>query len=1063
MSSSSGRQHVDYHREKRERDKANSAAAHAPDPNKHHHKQSSSSANMPNKHLPPTASGMKPSSHHNHHSSARPDIKSLSQFPPVQHRHPASNYNSSSNSQSRDRQRIAHGHPMNNSLDSSVHNFAQEPLTVHPTEKLSNNMHKSHNDLRHKQQQQQQQQQKDVKPHPKSTDPARTARKPDNMEQRSEEMRKIMEKPAPPPKPRAEVIQEERASMMLKQSHYPSAKYGHQPEKPPPSVNPALAMSESKMLNIGRTALTNDKSPNAPVSASQIPPHKPLTNPAKATNQMPLVKNNGTSSSLGLMNNMVDKRQNSPVPPIPAAPLAKHRSLFSPEKTLAPAKESSHSNQRMKQKPKSSAALPKDQDLSFTNSNSQPVTTDSMLNKQRLSNNMPSNLSQKNRNAHNLETNFDQLQHHQQNVDHRRFIPNVGSQEIQGFGGSSLPDLSQATRDNSINNKGMITNSTNELKSTGINKPLNSFDQMTMANNQQQKQQHHSLSNGFDTNTKREYSTIDTSIFDIKPDINLPDEILSTDMPTDFDFLKSESQVDDFLSFTDTIVKSEQRNEFDLKVKPENFSPMKSAQGISALLQEPLAPMTSLLQNIPGYEQQQRPSNKQDHTSMQSYNEVSAGPSFPSTVDMSALAPSNCNEITLPVTTAASVTAPIVLTSNDLSAASDEKKSEHRSKSEKKKKKEKHKNKDKEKEKDKTKEKHKNKHKDKDRSKEKHRDKSNREKDKTEESGGSSGYASSGVSVPIKITIAKDKLNLSSETAALPSSLKIKLPIPKDRFKSNEVSSHPAVPTQTPLVTPQAPLKLKIRTDALARGAGADLQQDHSRKRERSDFIDGSPVEAPPAKKHQQSQLQQFQQLQLQQQQQHQQQQQRPNERQNGRHNLYNPGSNNKVRGGGRGAGPRLPPYQYQQYALGQPNYRGYHHQQQHQSPPQFLRRPRPPIPPRPPLHHPHNPYFPNYPSAAMQNPVFSVGYPGNVFDSMYYQYHQQPQFPMYPTGNMSQIDTSVPPPSLQGLAPQVLGQNSEKENANFVGDADVSQPPPPPLPSGPPPDSTPPPPPPPE
>lgn len=579
----------------------------------------------------------------------------------------------------------------------------------------------------------------------------------------------------------------------------------------------------------------------------------------------------------------IDKKQKSPILPIPPAPPSKHRSLFSPEKTIVPTKESSHSIQRLKQKSKPSPGISKSQELFTSGTNSLPTTTDLTLNKQKLSNSTTSGPSQKHRGSSNLEIGVDhEVKPQQQQINNhsRRFLSNFGSQEMQGGSGNRISDMTQHSKDNFMNNKNINANSLNEMK-----QPMDSVkfsdgsDSAMSMNNQRHKQQHSSSSNGLDSSITHDYSTVDPSLF-IKSD--LPDDILSGDMPTDLMFIKPEPSVNDILSFAETPIKTENPSKVDLNnLKTERFSPLKSAQSISALLQQPLAPMPSLLQNISNYEQQpqQQPFSKESNNFMQSHQTLPE-PSLLSTVDMSALAPSNCiSDINLSGTATTSIS-----TDNAVPTVLDSKKSEHRSKSEKKKKKDKHKHKDK----DKSKEKHKNKHKDKDKDREKHhREKSDREKDnKTEKSSGSSSYPLSGIS-GIKITIPKGKLNLSTEmggtsSAAFGNSLKIK--IPKERLKGSDVSSQPVITTQTSSVTPQTSLKIKIRTDTLPRGPGASSQtssqQESSRKRERADFTDGSSTGAPPAKKQsQQSQLQQ----------------QRPNENQNGRHNSHSSGSSSKV------------------------------------------------------------------------------------------------------------------------------------------------------------------------
>lgn len=424
-------------------------------------------------------------------------------------------------------------------------------------------------------------------------------------------------------------------------------------------------------------------------------------------------------------------------------------------------------------------------------------------------------------------------------------------------------------------------------------------------------------------------------------------------------------------------------------------------------------------------------------------------PVIASTVDISA--------ISGPVqTTTESILSVPTSTTITVAPPAEEKRSEHH-KSEKKKKKEKHKHKDKEK----SKEKHKHKHKDKD--KEKHRDK---DKEKGEEAVSA---------VPIKITIPKDKLNLSTESTGSsggstvptdknksPQNTSIKIIIPKERLKGTDsVSSSPAHSVV------QAPLKIKIRTDGISRSSGAPSTTSSSstivpaefanenRKRDRSEMKE-SPTSVPPSKKQSQVSSAGYG-------------QHRPGERQNGRH--YSSGSNNKVRGGGRGGrqyigrGP-LPAGSAGHYsAPGQRD--GYYQQETYNS--NNTRNP--------PHHPPHlssargdpgysraghvnqsqpdSYFFANYPPPSIFNPA------GYIYDPvMYYSQYQQ-QYPMYPAGNVimtpdGAIDTSVPPPS---LPPNI------RHNQSMIPVPSARQEPktPPPLPSGPPPSSSPPPPPPPE
>ncbi|XP_074107275.1 uncharacterized protein LOC141532717 [Cotesia typhae] len=268
-----------------------------------------------------------------------------------------------------------------------------------------------------------------------------------------------------------------------------------------------------------------------------------------------------------------------------------------------------------------------------------------------------------------------------------------------------------------------------------------------------------------------------------------------------------------------------------------DLSPMKSAQGISALLQEPLAPMPSLLQTLSSDEGifsqvsgpveasqnfQDLPSGQKPTALGSSQPNISQEEPFVSTVDISLFSS--------PVV---SSQVPIVVPAAPETPGAVSKKQENHHKSEKKKKKEKHKHKDKDKDKEKSKDKHKHKHKDKD----KHRDK---EKDKEKEKSKDGGVDKrdkhdDSVTAPIRITIPKDKLNLvdTPDGKKKSPSAGIKIKIPKERLKNKEA----------PAAGHQGPLKIKIRTNATASGQpeGYNIE---NRKRER-----GDDANQPPAKK----------------------------------------------------------------------------------------------------------------------------------------------------------------------------------------------------------------------
>lgn len=233
--------------------------------------------------------------------------------------------------------------------------------------------------------------------------------------------------------------------------------------------------------------------------------------------------------------------------------------------------------------------------------------------------------------------------------------------------------------------------------------------------------------------------------------------------------------------------------------KPYNVSPLKSAQTISALLQEPLAPIPSLIPKppLPAVPQKAAPEEPQQQQQ--------------------------------PVPAAMSN---VEVTSNGNSNSKPEKSSKTEQK---KKKKEKHKHRDRDK--SSSKEKHKHKHKDRDKDKSKSRSSQHSHRNTQEKP----TSQSSEFPTPIKITISKDKLVDVPDSAG--NSLKIK--IPKERLKGSEISNvlNLASGSGSNRAQPATPLKIKIRTDTIARGAE---QSDGSRKR-----TIASELDEPPLKKSQ--------------------------------------------------------------------------------------------------------------------------------------------------------------------------------------------------------------------
>ena len=246
-----------------------------------------------------------------------------------------------------------------------------------------------------------------------------------------------------------------------------------------------------------------------------------------------------------------------------------------------------------------------------------------------------------------------------------------------------------------------------------------------------------------------------------------------------------------------------------------SVSPMKSAQSISALLQDPLPLMPSLLSGLADFpsiksESEQKHYSYPDSQESRTQIVTTDDKDVLSTVDISALcAPAR----TIPEIASPPEVPPPTITEVTTVIVDGEKKSEHHKSEKKRKKKEKHSRKDKDKEKKK-----KHKHKEKEKDKEKH----------------------------IKITIQKDKVNLSMDTNATASAngvekkpslmaiVGLKIKIPKERLKVSETQS-------------QAPLKLKIRTSGSGVGNSGEtsVSVSMSRKRERND----TGAEVQPNKK----------------------------------------------------------------------------------------------------------------------------------------------------------------------------------------------------------------------
>lgn len=356
-----GRSSVDYReyrekkeRERLEREKANAAGSstgqNVSDPNKHHshhHKQQIPGSVMPNKQAP--TPNQKSALHHNHHH--RPDMK-MNQ---MSQRH-------TSTSQTRDpsrdpnRQRVPRDFNSGTSSTSGSmythHNISQNDSNLiaaqpdiaarlesglpqesashsNPQDKLSNNNHNVHRvsshdkryDPRHNKLPEHRKE--DQKAYPEYRDMSRVdrQRKTDSLEQRSEEVRKLIEKPLPPPKSRQEMSKDDYITHILKQSHH--SKH-NQSDK--------LQGNSGQNLSIPITPQVQQKSLPKP-----MPPHQ-----HSIQGMQQFIKEsikNGSSQSSSSISNVEDpKAEKRPrhedkvmLEQQNAAPI-KPKSLFSPEK-----------------------------------------------------------------------------------------------------------------------------------------------------------------------------------------------------------------------------------------------------------------------------------------------------------------------------------------------------------------------------------------------------------------------------------------------------------------------------------------------------------------------------------------------------------------------------------------------------------------------------------------------------------------------------------------------------------------------------------------------------------
>lgn len=1131
-------------RERLEREKAAAIGCHVADPSKSHHShlhKAASNASVPSKHQVPVQKGS--SLHHNHYH--RPDIK-VGQ--PVPQRHSAS---SQSREPSRDpsRQRLSrdghnatniahsshsHGNLDGTSSESASHRTnggatqdSTSSLHSNLQEKMSNNNYSGHRlNALDKHQTHDKRMYRVEDPRLKSAKYADISkmenqrRKAETLEQRSEEVRKLIEKPLPPPK-QADVPYLMNVQQKQQVHH---SKYNQQDK----SQSSSLAVDAKHPVTTGQNALSQDKSPSALVSASssQIPqksaPKTQMYNQHTAQGVSQILKDtikNGSSQSCLSLNNMDDpkrsrtaayedsiERNSIDVQQILHTPPSKHRSLFSPETptTREPHTQSARPKSKQKTPPVAVAKI-KERVSPFASS---PTSQDLLPTKRSSSNDGPSS---------NKKLRTSNIGESESLIKPKQEIKTEDTSSLEAMKMlGRVPDLIQPIRDNPLlpsNGKNSSASSiVSDLKPPELIKPFESDPHRFYAMSQHKPLSinMHMLPNGMDLNAQMKQDSVEHVVRVKKelPEHYIKKEPLGHKAPE-----ISLSQV---------------------QPKVEYTSPMKSVQGISALLQEPLVPMPSLLQGLQQHNQtslaqqvhqeQLQLQQSQQH-SLHSLMEhqlpaVTQCLSLPiasdnpmpiaSTVDISALScmpltQQTNNSVVEPVSSVGMLT---------IVPPTEEKRSEHH-KSEKKKKKEKHKHKDKEK----SKEKHKHKHKDKD--KERHREK--KDKERNEETP---------AAAPIKITIPKDKLNLSTESSPTvigagsgttdknisPQSTVLKIKIPKERLKGadNVPGSSPVQPSVV-----QGSLKIKIRTDGISRSSTAPApssilsssangssgiahhvpsssesfaNETASRKRVEAigDSSGGSLVKKQtlmmPATGYGQGH--------------------RPGERQNGRH--YNTGSNNKVRGrggrqhhGGRGPPPHHATAAGQRGSAGGGHYQrdGYGNgrggRNHHQAP-----------------YHPHQPHHPpavrgdvggyvrgpgrvdqtaesyfyaNYPPSMFNTPA------GYIYDQTAYQQYYQQQFQqqsqgysMYSAGNGlmitsdGAINTSVPPPpppsSSSTTTTTTLLPNHSYPNRNMMSHQSVAsvrqedlqslpQPPlapppsPPPLPNGPPPPPPPPPP----
>ncbi|XP_011149787.2 cyclin-T isoform X2 [Harpegnathos saltator] len=862
-STSSSSRPIDYreYREKKERERlerekatpSTSTQGHMTDPSKHHshHHKPVANASVPNKHQLPSV--QKSGLHHNHHH--RPDMK-MSQ--PVSQRH-------STGTQARDggrdpnRQRLPRDYNVGSSatnsavahssrdgldttLDGASHRdmgAAQDAshggLQEKPSSNNNYNLHRL-NTLDGKQQPYDKRmhdprhgkpaEHKKEQGEPKSgaygggkypdlaTRVDRQQRKSDTLEQRCEEVRKLIEKPLPPPPKPTEV------SYMLnapKQPHH--SKYDKSL-----SASHAAADTKHSTAALGQAALSQqqqDKSPSAPAvsAASQVASQaSQKTTPARGVQQQQhnqhsaygvsqilkdTMKNGSSQACLSTLNNVddskpdkrarmhddsdksitvdVQQQQQQQTPPS-----SRHRSLFSPDTPTTREPHAQRPKSKQKTPPSAARALKQERASPFASpSATSSQQLDSLLMKRPASDSVAPPTHKRPRTSSTGENANEHLA--------KIKTEDPASLEAMRMLGR-VPELIQPIRDTPLLTSGGRAGSSAVLGADIKPEQFVKYDldamvprlNATMAQHKMSSMSVQELTNG------------------LEPSVLVKQE------PSAEYHVKKE-QPHRIIQQAVTVKLEHQPHPHSQQPKLE-YSPMKSAQSISALLQEPLAPMPSLLQAAM-QQHSQTHHNQQMHTDLLQQQQQAAlhllanqqqlpisnsgnlsvstasesTSSMMSMVDMMnafvvipplthhqppsvtestsvslsvvppapppppppAAATATTTTTTTATTTSSSAAAAAAATTTTTTvAALEEKRPSDHHKSEKKKKEKKHKHKDK----DKTREKHKHKHKDKD--KEKHREK---DKERIEES--------PATAAPIKITIPKDKLNLSSTEA----------------------------------------------------------------------------------------------------------------------------------------------------------------------------------------------------------------------------------------------------------------------------------------------------------